>query len=133
VRITELSHPVQAGFPIIAALAGRYGIDVRVDGRSSPFGGAHATVLIPAELTAIIATADTAVPGTPPADGVCGVPGRRADGLPQRHRRPAPSVPAGGTEVEPSAAPPVSARALSRSVNGFVRGTRTTIRFGNER
>ncbi|WP_249374676.1 ATP-binding protein [Streptomyces sp. I05A-00742] len=85
VDVSRLGDPPQFGFPVVGALAARYGFGVSVDTRS-PYGGVRAVVFLPA---ALLTHLDLDGPGTTPlvvpgrGDGrgdASGRPGRSAGG-----------------------------------------------------
>ncbi|MDG4535206.1 ATP-binding protein [Streptomyces sp. AV19] len=101
VDVSRLGDPPQFGFPVIGALAARYGFSVSVDTRS-PYGGVRAVLFLP---VALLNHLDLDGPGTVPlaAPGRTAAP--RSGGT---HRTPPSASPAG------PGAPGVPARPAGR-------------------
>lgn len=111
VDVSRLGDPPQFGFPVIGALAARYGFSVSVDTRS-PYGGVRAVLFLP---VALLTHLDLDGPGTVPLTA----PGRtapprgpgRADARRSTARsgRPEPEVAHGepGAPFSPAMPPPM--------------------------
>jgi hypothetical protein len=125
IDVTRLGDPPKIGFPVIGALAKRYGFTASVD-TPSPYGGVRAVVYLPS------ATLTEAVPQHPrtaaaplPAPGIVQVAaeavGSTAHGLPKRRRHTPTKDPA-------AVAPPVRTRTPEQAAapfGAFLRGTQT--------
>ncbi|WP_372410149.1 ATP-binding protein [Streptomyces luteireticuli] len=104
VDVSRLGDPPQFGFPVIGALAARYGFSVSVDTRS-PYGGVRAVLFLP---VALLTHLDLDGPGTVPlvAPGRAAGPSRRA-ARPATAAGPGASRPAGPPEPPAPAGHPV--------------------------
>ncbi|WP_241833258.1 ATP-binding protein [Streptomyces caatingaensis] len=110
VDVSRLGDPPQFGFPVVGALAARYGFSVSVDTRS-PYGGVRAVLFLPA---ALLTHLDLDGPGTVPLTA----PGRPS---PQRRR----ATGTGGSPADPYDSPAGSgARGTASAPSGTVPGAR---------
>ncbi|QNE74456.1 ATP-binding protein [Streptomyces finlayi] len=123
IDVTRLGDPPKIGFPVIGALARRYGFTASVD-TPSPYGGVRAVVYLPsATLTDAVPQPPrtaAAAPPAPPNDQVAAAPvGSTAHGLPKRRRHAPTEAPAA---AEPSARIRTPEQAAA-PFDAFLRGT----------
>lgn len=122
IDVTRLGDPPKIGFPVIGALAKRYGFTASVD-TPSPYGGVRAVVYLPsAVLTDAMPQQSRTATAPLPAPGIVQVAaepvGSTAHGLPKR-RRHAP------TEAPAAVDAPVSTRTPEQAAapfDAFLRG-----------
>ncbi|MBG0825683.1 sensor histidine kinase [Planomonospora sp. ID91781] len=125
VDVTRLGDPPKIGFPVIGALARRYGFQVTVDSQS-PYGGVRAVILLPTALLAHPSAQDA--PTLPPPSVPAPAQAPPAGLYPQRRRRAAdPAL----QQPQPAAAdaPPRSpeqAAAVAAAFQQAPRAARTT-------